>query len=547
MSDLNLDAGGESQPNPLQCDGLLHTTLDVQSSALPPAESKSSDHTSFGPDGCAQDVDRFCDAAPAKRQRVSYSSDQNAMDSSVTVTVFDIRSDPDAGPAVEPPAEPESKKGEETSSSQSAATTVDAATTAANRRLLHLLSKDVLIDLVVTAVAAHSDIAAAVDKALEARSTCRRLMIRNVSFATENSAFHQTFSRFGPIEDYTIVRDKETKRSKGFGFVTFKTMTSVRTALTSPITLDGRELQIKLAAGDVGDGDPLAQSQPSKLITSPHLGLKRASHADSIAHQAPSVNDLSYGGTGQRKLFVRNLSRTTTTEHLRASFQEFGDIDDCIVITDHAQNRSKGYGFVTFARARDAARAIQTPHRFIEGQLAYIAYASGETGSRPLLHTPKPLPLQQYETSYSATPPYTQLVMPPTAAVSHPSTASTVKKTLATPAIYPFPPAPKPPPLCTAPQPQYNSSLLQPWVTFALQGCPPPPASPPLSSGPSSNRAASLVKATAESSAAALNGYRPPIALSQAVTRTTTHPQGPSAVLYSYSQPVLMPPVFYTA
>lgn len=58
------------------------------------------------------------------------------------------------------------------------------------------------------------------------------------------------------------------------------------------------------------------------------------------------------------KLFVGNLNYQVTSEDLRAKFAEFGEVIDCIVLTDKFSGRSKGFGFVTFASDEQAQTAL---------------------------------------------------------------------------------------------------------------------------------------------------------------------------------------------
>lgn len=57
------------------------------------------------------------------------------------------------------------------------------------------------------------------------------------------------------------------------------------------------------------------------------------------------------------KLFVGNLNYGVTTDDLRELFSQFGEIIDCIVLTDKFSGRSKGFGFVTFATVEEAEAA----------------------------------------------------------------------------------------------------------------------------------------------------------------------------------------------
>ncbi|MBD3270133.1 RNA-binding protein [Candidatus Peregrinibacteria bacterium] len=62
-----------------------------------------------------------------------------------------------------------------------------------------------------------------------------------------------------------------------------------------------------------------------------------------------------------KKLFVGNLNWKVTTEQLQELFEEFGQVEDAVIILD-PQRRSKGFGFVTFANDEDADKAISELH-----------------------------------------------------------------------------------------------------------------------------------------------------------------------------------------
>ena len=63
-----------------------------------------------------------------------------------------------------------------------------------------------------------------------------------------------------------------------------------------------------------------------------------------------------------KKLFVGGLSWETTDSDLKKAFAPFGEITEAKVITDRGTGRSRGFGFVTFARDEDAKAAISKMH-----------------------------------------------------------------------------------------------------------------------------------------------------------------------------------------
>ena len=60
-----------------------------------------------------------------------------------------------------------------------------------------------------------------------------------------------------------------------------------------------------------------------------------------------------------KKLFVGNLSFSTTSADLEALFAEAGTCESAAVITDRATGRSRGFGFVEMGSDQDAQAAIQ--------------------------------------------------------------------------------------------------------------------------------------------------------------------------------------------
>jgi cold-inducible RNA-binding protein len=60
----------------------------------------------------------------------------------------------------------------------------------------------------------------------------------------------------------------------------------------------------------------------------------------------------------KKKLFVGNLSWAIKDEDLAKIFAEFGEVVEAKVITERGTDRSKGFGFVTFANEEDAQKAI---------------------------------------------------------------------------------------------------------------------------------------------------------------------------------------------
>jgi RNA recognition motif-containing protein len=58
------------------------------------------------------------------------------------------------------------------------------------------------------------------------------------------------------------------------------------------------------------------------------------------------------------RLFVGGLSFETRDDTLRSAFEQHGPVADAVVMQDRSTGKSRGFGFVTMANRKDAARAI---------------------------------------------------------------------------------------------------------------------------------------------------------------------------------------------
>ncbi|XP_068650450.1 uncharacterized protein [Aristolochia californica] len=91
-----------------------------------------------------------------------------------------------------------------------------------------------------------------------------------------------------------------------------------------------------------------------------------------------------FGDTTYTKIFVGGLAWETHRETMKHYFEQFGEIQEAVVITDKNTGRSKGYGFVTFKDPDAAMRACQDPSPVIDGRRANCNLASlGANRTRP--------------------------------------------------------------------------------------------------------------------------------------------------------------------
>ncbi|KAF6723602.1 RNA-binding Musashi-like protein 1 [Oryzias melastigma] len=137
-----------------------------------------------------------------------------------------------------------------------------------------------------------------------------KMFIGGLSWQTTQEGLKEYFCKYGEVKECMVMRDPVTKRSRGFGFVTFVDQAGVDKVLAqSRHELDSKTIDPKVAFP--------RRAQP-KLVTR------------------------------TKKIFVGGLSVNTTIEDVKQYFDQFGKVDDAMLMFDKTTNRHRGFGFVTF-------------------------------------------------------------------------------------------------------------------------------------------------------------------------------------------------------
>jgi RNA recognition motif-containing protein len=68
----------------------------------------------------------------------------------------------------------------------------------------------------------------------------KKLYVGNLTYSITDSDLEQLFSPHGAVESAQVIMDRDTGRSKGFGFVEMKTEQEAQTAIAA---LNGKEVE----------------------------------------------------------------------------------------------------------------------------------------------------------------------------------------------------------------------------------------------------------------------------------------------------------------
>jgi RNA recognition motif-containing protein len=76
-----------------------------------------------------------------------------------------------------------------------------------------------------------------------------RLYVGNLSYGTDNNMLKTEFGAFGTVDEAVVIMDRDTNRSKGFGFVTMGNDEEGKAAMAAldAKDLDGRTIKVNEA------------------------------------------------------------------------------------------------------------------------------------------------------------------------------------------------------------------------------------------------------------------------------------------------------------
>lgn len=188
------------------------------------------------------------------------------------------------------------------------------------------------------------------DSAPNEPESSRKLFLGGLDYSTTEDGLRNHFDKYGKLVDVVVMRFPDTKRSRGFGFITYST---------------------------AAEADAAFEERPHTIDTAT-IETKRATPRE-------EMNKAGGGGSTEtsRKLFIGGLNYSTTDEALNEYFSKYGELVDCVVMKFRDTKRSRGFGFVTYAEVEqvDACQAAR-PHT-IDGTKVETKRATPRDDSGP--------------------------------------------------------------------------------------------------------------------------------------------------------------------
>ncbi|KAL1191526.1 UBP1-associated protein 2A [Cardamine amara subsp. amara] len=219
--------------------------------------------------------------------------------------------------------------------------------------LLEPFSKEQLFSLLKEAAEKNVDVANRIREVADEDPVHRKIFVHGLGWDTKTETLVEAFKQYGEIEDCKAVFDKISGKSKGYGFILYKSRSGARNALKQPQKKIGsRMTACQLASkGPVFGGNPVAAaavSAPSQHSNSEHT---------------------------QKKIYVSNVGAELDPQKLLAFFSRFGEIEEGPLGLDKFTGRPKGFCLFVYKSSESAKRALEEPHKTFEGHVLHCQKA----------------------------------------------------------------------------------------------------------------------------------------------------------------------------
>ncbi|SPP81107.1 ribonucleoprotein RB97D isoform X2 [Drosophila guanche] len=238
----------------------------------------------------------------------------------------------------------------------------------------------------------------------------RKLFIGGLAPYTTEEGLKVFYGQWGKVVDVVVMRDAATKRSRGFGFITYTKSTMVDKAQENrPHIIDGKTVEAKRAL-----------PRPERETRETNISVK--------------------------KLFVGGLKDNHDEDCLREYFVQFGRVVSVKLLTDKTTGKRRGFAFIEFDDYDAVDKAIlQKQHS--------IKYVHVDV-KKSIYNLEKKDKQSQGPPTNGSKPPQQQPQQPPQ---PHNGNMQAPGYRPPVPPQQPMPPYPhQPPPPINAPPPNYN-------------------------------------------------------------------------------------------
>lgn len=169
-----------------------------------------------------------------------------------------------------------------------------------------------------------------------------KIFVGGLSWETDEERLKGYFSEFGEVVSCLVMKNQETGKSRGFGFVTFRDPHSVKLVLSAPMhQLDGRPIDPK-------------ECNPKN----PGNKVRREGKHGNVP-----------------KIFLGGLPANITETQLKDYFSKHGKVTEVIIMYDQEKKKSRGFGFLSFENEDCISKLVAEHYVNINGKQVEVKRA----------------------------------------------------------------------------------------------------------------------------------------------------------------------------
>ncbi|KAI8017316.1 Oligouridylate-binding protein 1 [Camellia lanceoleosa] len=206
------------------------------------------------------------------------------------------------------------------------------------------------------------------------------IFVGDLSPEVTDATLFACFSVYPSCSDARVMWDQNTGRSRGFGFVSFRSQQDAQSAINdlNGKWLGSKQIRCNWATKGAASNDDKQSSDAKSVV--------ELTNGTSEDGQERSNDDAPENNSQYTTVYVGNLAPEVTSVDLHRHFHALG----AGVIEDVRIQRDKGFGFIRYSTHAEAARAIQMGNaRILFGKPIKCSWGSKPT---PLGASSTPLP-----------------------------------------------------------------------------------------------------------------------------------------------------------
>ena len=202
-----------------------------------------------------------------------------------------------------------------------------------------------------------------------------QIYVSNLPWSARDQDLEETFGKFGEVSVANVVMDRETGRSRGFGFVTFSNAQARDAALQENHSILGRNVFARIAnerkPKREGEEEPRFNRDRESSYSQRNSQESRGSYGEESERPQRTERGEGFNRSSNfdenKTVFLGNLDFGVTEDKIRDEFSDCGSIAK-LRLPKHLDGNIKGMCFIEFESERSVEEALRKSGQNLNGR-----------------------------------------------------------------------------------------------------------------------------------------------------------------------------------